>query len=86
MPMYKVTLVDGQQFRMTCNMVEASAGIRVNFHDPDTDSDWQPLPYQTADAGHGVTRAAELAAQYCRASRDDCTEVETVEEIEGNTP
>lgn len=86
MAMYKVTLTDGQQFRMACNMAAASAGIRVNFHDPDTDSDWQPLPYQTADARHDPVRAAELAARYCRASCDDCTEVETVEEIEGDTP
>ena len=77
MTIYRVTLTDGQKFQMNANLVQASASISVNFHGGD--DDWQGTPYQTADARHDATRAAELVAEYFRAGPDDCTEVETVE-------
>lgn len=78
---YKVTLEDGQVFMMSGNFAEASAGICVNFHDPSDDNDWQPTPYQTADARHSEFQAAELLAKHYATDDDDCIDVESVDNL-----
>lgn len=80
MATYKVTLKDGQKFVFSANLVEASAPISVNFHDSDDDNDWQPTPYQTADARHSPRRAAKLLAAHFATDEDDCTDVASVQE------
>ena len=80
MAIYKVTLADGQKFLMDADLVQASAPIHADFHE-EGDS-WQFTPYQTADASHDATKAAELVAEYFKADADDCTEVESVEIVE----
>lgn len=81
---YLITLTDGQRFRMSANLVEASASIAVSFpwQDEDDEPVWQPTPYQTADARHDTHRAAELCAEYFATDVDDCTEVASVVEID----
>lgn len=78
MTTYIVTLADGQKFKMAADLVQASAPISANFHGPD---DWQNTPFQTADARHDETRAAELVAEYFSTGDDDCTEVESVDAL-----
>jgi hypothetical protein len=81
MTVYRVTLADGQRFVMSGNFAQAAAPITVNFHDPRDENDWQVTPYQTADARHSPDRAAELLAEHFSTGDDDCTEVESVEEV-----
>lgn len=77
-----VELTDGQAFAMDADMSDASAPISANFHDAKSDSDWQPTPYQTADARHDIERAAQLVAEYFSEGESDCTTVKSVEEGE----
>ena len=79
MTIYTVKLSDGSKFRMSADMVQAAASISVDFHD---DDEWQNTPYQTADAGHDATLAAELVADYFRAGPEDDSKVEAVEASE----
>ena len=81
MTTYIVTLADGQVFLMSANLAEASASLKANFgpDEEDEDSLWQVSPFQTADARHSPMRAAELLAEYFKASADDCTDVQSVE-------
>lgn len=76
MTIYKVTMEDGETFRMEADLAQASAPLRANFSN--SDSDWQITPYQTANARHNRFRAAKLIAEYF-AGPDECTEVEDVE-------
>jgi hypothetical protein len=76
---YAVELADGQAFVFSANLVEASAGISVNFHDADRASDWQITPYQTADARHDAFTAACILAEHYATGSDDCTTVASVE-------
>ncbi len=80
MTIYTVTLTDNSTFRMSANLAEAAAAIRVNFHGGD--DEWQSTPYQTADARHCAERAAELVNDYFRGGADDDSEVERVEVVE----
>lgn len=77
MTIYTVVLADGQRFQMDAHLVDASAPISVNFHGGQ--DDWQGTPYQTADACHDATQAAELVARHFATGDDDCTEVESVD-------
>jgi hypothetical protein len=83
---YLVELTDGQTFRFSADLVQAAAGISVNFHDPDDANDWQPTPYQTADARHSAWQAALLLAEHYATDRDDCTEVRSVEPQQPEEP
>lgn len=81
---YLVTLTDGQQFRMSANLAEASAPIQVSFPDQDDDGPvWQGTPFQTADARHSDHAAAALCAEYFSAGDEDCTDVRSVEAADG---
>lgn len=82
MDIYRVTLTDGQTFRMAADMTRAAAPISVDFHD-EPEGSWQNTPIQTADAGHEIGRAAELVAEYFSAGPDDCAEVAAVTHIGG---
>lgn len=82
MPLYRVTLTDGQIFHMQADMVQAAAPIKACFHDVNSDADWQSTPYQTADARHRETAAAELVAKYFATGPDDCTDVAAVDPAE----
>ncbi len=82
MALYQVTLKDGQSFQMEANLVQAAHPIWACFHPDEEDGGCQP-PFQTADASHDETRAAELVAEYFATDEDDCTEVASVDLITG---
>ncbi len=74
---YTVTLEDGQTFLMRANLADATAPIEASFDGRDEDA-FQGTPFQTADARHYATKAAELCAVYFRADADDCVTVKAV--------
>lgn len=83
MTTYRVTMSGGWTFHFSAKLAEPSAPIAVNFHDVDDDEDWQPTPYQTANACHDARRAAELlAAHFATADDADDDEVESVEALD----
>lgn len=73
---YLVKMADGQKWTLYADMVQASESLWANFSG-DEDGD-VVTPYQTADAGHRIERAAELVAEYF-AQPGDSTEVVSVE-------
>ena len=81
MTIYKITLVDGQTFRMCADLSQASAPISADFFG---DDEWQGWPYQTADAGHTALNAAKLLSEYFSTGDDDCTDVASVVAIGGD--
>jgi hypothetical protein len=82
MTLYRVTLDDGSKFLMEADLVQASAPISANFHDPNEDGNWQGTPFQTADARHDKHQAAKIVNDYFRGGPDDYSEVEKVVQID----
>lgn len=80
MTIYTVKLTDGSNFRMSADMVQASAPISADFHGED---EWQGTPYQTANARHDAEQAAKLVNDYFCACGDD-SQVESVERTGGD--
>ena len=80
MTTYKVTMHSGDEWYFAGDFSRASSALRVCFHDPETDWDWQGMPYKVADAKHTPATAAMLIHDYVRLGSKD--EIESVASLE----
>jgi len=78
---YRVTLFGGETFRMSADLVEASAGISASWFEDDEIDAWQATPYQTADARHDRTAAAQMVTAYFDTSPGPTPSVRSVRVI-----
>ena len=69
------------RFLMSFVGADATAAISANFHDPNSDQDWQLTPYQTSDVS-GAYEAARLVVDYFAEFGEETSTPITVERVE----
>lgn len=65
---YVVTTRDGEKFRMSMDTEQSAAPVHFcagmyDLEPGDIGAEWEPTPFQTADAGHDVLTMARLVAR-----------------------